>query len=181
MYRKIAVIVAAVILVPIVAILGYAATKSDTFRVQRSTSIKAPPDQIFPLLNDFQRWTEWSPWEKLDPNLKRTYSGPTSGPGSAYAWAGNDQVGKGRIEITEAAEPSRVLIKLDFVEPFEGHMVTEYTLTQQGDATELTWTMQGSRPYIGKLMSCFIDCDKMIGKDFETGLANLKAIAEKQP
>ncbi|MDB5339468.1 MAG: hypothetical protein JWN70_5087 [Planctomycetaceae bacterium] len=179
MYKKIAIIVAAVIVVPIVAILGYAATKSDTMRVERSTSIKAPPEKIFPMINDFHAWTAWSPWEKMDPALKRTYSGPSSGPGAGYAGAGNDQVGKGRMEITETSEPSKILIKLEFIEPFAGQMVTEYTLAAKGDSTEVKWAMQGSRPYIAKVMSCFIDCDKMIGKDFETGLANMKAVAEK--
>lgn len=168
-----------IILIAIVGVLGFALTKPDTFSVQRSASIKAPPEKIFAIVNDFKRWTEWSPWEKLDPAMKRTLSGAASGKGAAYAWQGNSQAGEGRMEILESVPPTKVLIQLDFIKPFEGHNITEFTMTPQGDTTTVNWTMTGPTPFISKLMQVFVNMDTMIGKDFEAGLANLKALAEK--
>lgn len=173
---KIALIVIAVI---VVAILVFAATRPNTFRVQRSASIKAPPEKIFPFINDFHSWGLWSPWEKIDPALKRTFSGAPSGKGAMYAWEGNSKVGSGNMEITESSPPGKILIKLDFIKPFEGHNVTDFTLEPKGDSTEVTWLMHGPVPYIGKIMHMFINMDKMVGGQFETGLANLKAAAEQ--
>jgi uncharacterized protein YndB with AHSA1/START domain len=171
--------VALIVLVLIAALLAYAATKPDTFSVQRTASIKAPPEKIYPLISDFHSWSAWSPWEKLDPAMKKTHSGPTSGKGAIYEWEGNSDVGKGRMEITEATPPSKVGIKLDFREPFEAHNVTEFTLQPKGDSTTVVWAMHGPNQYLGKVMSVFVSMDRMIGKDFETGLANLKTLAEK--
>ena len=168
-----------VIVVLIAALLAYAATKPDTFRVQRAASIKAPPEKIFALLNDFQRWDTWSPWEKKDPAMKRTFSAASSGKGAQYAWEGNREVGQGRMEIAESVPPSKVAIKLDFVKPFEAHNTVEFTLELKGDATNVTWTMLGNMPYVAKIVHVFLDMDKLVGKDFETGLANLKTLAEK--
>jgi uncharacterized protein YndB with AHSA1/START domain len=170
--------IAIAVVVLIAAVLVFAATKPDTFRVERSASIKAPPEKIFPLLNDFQRWDAWSPWEKKDPAMKRTYSASTSGKGAEYAWEGNKDVGQGRMEIAESVPPSKLAIKLDFLKPFETHNRVEFTLEPKGDSTNVTWAMQGPAPYISKLMQVFVSMDKLIGKDFETGLANLKAAAE---
>lgn len=175
MFKKIA--LAVVVLVA--AVLLFAATRPDSFRVQRSTSIKAPAEKIFPLIADFHAWGAWSPWEKLDPTMKRTHSGAPSGKGAVYAWDGNNEVGAGRMEIAEVSTPSRLSIKLDFSRPMEGHNTAEFTLVPKGDASELTWAMFGPNPYLSKLIGLFLDMDKMIGKDFETGLANLKALAEK--
>jgi uncharacterized protein YndB with AHSA1/START domain len=171
--------IVAVIVVLVVALVGYAATRPDTFRVERSTTIKAPPGKIFPYINDFHQWGIWSPWEKLDPALRRTFTGAPRDKGAVYEWEGNAKAGKGRMEITEATPPSRVTIKLDFLKPFEAHNVAEFTLTGKGDTTDLTWTMYGARPFVVKLMTVFISMDALVGKDFETGLANLKAAAEK--
>jgi uncharacterized protein YndB with AHSA1/START domain len=168
-----------VVVVLIAALLAYAATKPDTFRVQRAASIKAPPEKIFALLNDFQRWEAWSPWEKKDPAMKRTFSAATSGKGAQYAWEGNREVGQGRMEIAESVPPSKVAIKLDFLKPFEAHNMVEFTLEPKGDSTNVIWAMQGPAPYISKVMQVFVSMDTMIGKDFEAGLGNLKAIAEK--
>jgi uncharacterized protein YndB with AHSA1/START domain len=167
------------VLVIIAAILVIAAFKPDTFRVQRAASIKAPPEKIFPLINDFERWVAWSPWEKMDPAMKRTRSGAPTGKGSVYAWEGNSKVGQGRMEITEASPPSKVVLKLDFVKPFEAHNVVQFTMVPKGEATEVTWDMQGPVPYMAKVIHVFLSMDSMVGKDFETGLANLKSIAEK--
>ena len=143
-------IIAIVIVVLIAVLLGLAATKPDTFSVQRATTIKAPPDKVFALINDFHQWGQWSPWEKLDPDLKRTFSGPASGKGSVYEWTGNSKVGAGRMEITEPTPPNKVIIKLDFIKPFEGHNITEFTLEPQGDSTQLTWVMHGPPPFVSK-------------------------------
>jgi len=175
MFKKIALVV----IVLIGAILAYAATRPDSLHVQRTAGIKAPPEKIFPLISDFRRWSSWSPYEKIDPAMKRVYAGAANGKGAVYEWEGNSQVGQGRMEIMEISQPSRVTIKLDFVKPLEGHNVAEFALVPQGDSTTVTWTMDGPTPYIGKLIGVFVNMDTMIGKDFETGLANLKAIAEQ--
>jgi uncharacterized protein YndB with AHSA1/START domain len=168
-----------VIVILIGGVLAFAATKPDTFSVQRSTSIKAPPEKIFAVVNDFHRWPDWSPWEKLDPSMKRTQSGTASGKGAIYAWEGNSKAGAGRMEIVESTPASKVAIQLDFIKPFEGHNVAEFQLQPQGDTTNLTWSMHGPTPFVSKLMQVFVNMDTMIGKDFEAGLANLKAITEK--
>lgn len=172
-------IIAIVIVVLIAVVLGLAAMKPDTFRVQRTASIKAPPDKVFALINDFRQWGQWSPWEKLDPDLKRSFSGASSGKGAVYEWTGNKKVGAGRMEITEPTPPNKLLIKLDFIRPFEGHNIAEFTLEPQGDSTQLTWAMHGPTPFVSKLMQVFFSMDALIGKDFEAGLANMKAVAEK--
>jgi len=169
--------IAIIVVVLIAAILGYAMTMPDSFRVQRTTSIKAPPEKIFSIINDFHRWGSWSPWEKMDPEMKRTYSGAASGKGAAYAWQGNSKVGEGRMEIADTS-PSKVTIKLDFMKPFEAHNTAEFTLEPKGDSTNVTWAMYGPSEFITKVMGVFVSMDKMVGKDFETGLANLKALAE---
>ena len=174
MLKKIAYSVVAVV----GALLLYAATKPDTFRVQRSINIQAPPEKIFAVLNDFHQSVSWSPYEKKDPAMKRAFSGPESGKGAVYSFEGNKEVGKGQLTITETIPSSKIVIALDFEEPFEGHNIVEYTLDAKGGATDVTWAMHGQQPYIGKVISLFIDCDKMIGKDFEVGLANLKALSE---
>lgn len=168
-----------VVVVLIAGVLIFAATKPDTFRVERAASIKAPPEKIFAFINDFHRWGAWSPWEKKDPALKRTYGAATSGKGAVYAWEGNKDVGEGRMEIAESSPPSKVTIKLDFMKPFEAHNIVEFTLEPKGDATNVTWAMQGDTPYFAKIIHVFINMDSMVGKDFETGLANLKGAAEK--
>ena len=171
-------VLAVIAVVAIAAVLVYAATRPDTFRIKRQASIQAAPDKIFALINDFRNWQSWSPWENMDPALKRSYSGAASGPGAVYEWEGNKKVGKGRMEIVEAV-PSRVAIKLDFLKPFEAHNVAEFTLIPRGGATDVIWAMHGPNLFIGKVMSLFFDMDRMVGKDFETGLANLKALAER--
>lgn len=172
-------IIAIVVVVLIGAVLAFAATKPDTFRVQREASIKAPPEKIFALINDFRNWESWSPYEKRDPAMKRTLSGTPSGKGAVYEWAGDSNVGAGRMEIMDAPSPSKIVIKLDFSKPFEAHNIAEFTLEPKGDATNVTWAMHGPNPYFAKVMQTFFSMDSMVGKDFETGLSNLKAITEK--
>jgi hypothetical protein len=175
MIKAIAIAIAAVV----AAILIYAATQPDTFRVERSISIKAPPEKIFAQVNGFHQWEAWSPWEKIDPAVKRTYSGADNGKGAVYGWQGNKDVGQGRMEIIESTPSSNVLIKIDFMEPFEGHDMVQFTLQPQGDTTKVTQAMYGPSPFISKLMSLFFSMDKMVGQKYEEGLASLKAIAEK--
>jgi len=169
-----------VVVVVVVVVLAFAATRPDDFTVQRSVTIKAEPAKIYPLITDFSQWAGWSPWEKLDPAMKRTLTGPASGRGAVYVWDGSSKVGAGRMEVKDAVAPSKVVIQLDFLRPFEAHNMTDFTLVPRPDAsTEVTWLMRGPAPFVSKLMGVFVDMDKMIGKDFEAGLANLKAAAEK--
>ncbi|QOZ23287.1 hypothetical protein CI1B_21740 [Bradyrhizobium ivorense] len=172
-------IIAVILAIAIAVVLILAATKPSTFRVTRAASIKAPADRIFPLINDFHQWVAWSPYENRDPALKRTYQGPQSGQGAVYAWDGNKNVGAGRMEILQAETPSKIVIKLDFFKPFEGHNTAEFTMLPQGDATNVTWTMYGPAVFMSKVMQVFMNLDHMIGRDFEVGLANLKKLTEK--
>ena len=172
-------IIAVVLAIAIAAVLILAATKPATLRVQRAIDIKVPAEKIFPLISDFHQWRSWSPYEQKDPAMKRSYSGAESGKGAVYAWEGDKNVGSGRMEILEAASPSKVVIKLDFFTPFEGHNTAEFTMLPQGDGTHVTWVMYGPANFMSKLIQVFISLDNMIGKDFEAGLANLKRITEK--
>jgi len=173
------VIIAVVLAIIIVAILILAATKPGTFRIERTAAVNAPAEKVFPLIADFHQWLNWSPWEGRDPALKRTYSGAERGKGAVYAWEGNKNVGSGRMEILEAATPSKIVIKLDFLKPFEAHNTAEFTMLPQGAATSVVWVMHGPAPFMSKLMQVFMSFDNMIGKDFEAGLAKLKTISER--
>jgi hypothetical protein len=179
MVKRIAIAVAGLLAVAIVVVLGLAATKPDTFRVQRAASSKAPPEKIFALINDFGRWGAWSPYEAKDPAMKRSRSGAATGKGAVYEWDGDKNVGKGRMEIADASPPSKVTIKLDFEKPFEAHNIVEFTMTPRGAATDVSWDMHGPAPFVSKVMQVFFSMDDMVGKDFETGLANLKTLAER--
>lgn len=175
---KIILIAAIVLVVAAGAVLAYAATRPDTFRVERQARIQAPADKIFPLINDFHNWTEWSPYETVDPAMQRSYAGMTSGKGAVYEWSGTGKAGAGRMEISDASPPSRVEIDLAFTRPFQARNIAAFTLEPDGDATRVSWSMDGATPFLGKVIGLFIDMDKMIGRDFETGLANLKAVTE---
>jgi uncharacterized protein YndB with AHSA1/START domain len=168
-----------VVVVLVAAVLIYAATKPDQFRIQRTASISAPAEKIFPLINDFHTWSVWSPWEKLDLAMKKTHSGAPQGKGAVLEWDGNKDVGTGRMEVLESIPSSKILIKLDFLKPFEAHNQAEFTLAPNTGSTQVTWAMYGPQPYIVKVMSLFCSMDKMVGGQFEKGLADLKALAEK--
>jgi polyketide cyclase/dehydrase/lipid transport protein len=167
------------VVVVVAGLLVYAATRPDSFRIERSASIKAPPEKIFAQVNELKAWTAWSPWEKIDPALKRTYSGAPSGKGAAYAWEGSKNVGTGRMEITESVAPAKITLRLDFFKPFEAHNTAEFTFVPAGDVTTVTWAMFGPSPYLSKVMGIFFSMERMVGGQFEQGLANLKALAEK--
>jgi hypothetical protein len=171
-------VVSLALLVLVVAILGIAAARPGSIHVERSTSIMAPAEKIYPLINDFREWAAWSPYEARDPAMRKDYSGASSGKGAIYAWDGNGQVGQGRMEITDTVSPSRVTIALDFVRPFKGHNVAAFTLLPEGARTRVTWMMDGPLAYPAKVIGIFMNMDTMIGRDFETGLARLKGIAE---
>jgi hypothetical protein len=177
--KKIALIVALALVVAIGAVLAVAATRPDRFRVERSLVINAPAGKIYPMIVDLHGWSAWSPYEKRDPAMKRTFSGTPSGLGAVYAWDGNSEIGAGRMEIIEATAPAKVRIKLDFMRPMEGHNVALFALAPRGDTTTVTWSMEGPMPFLSKVMCLFLDMDAMIGKDFAAGLAQLKANAEK--
>jgi uncharacterized protein YndB with AHSA1/START domain len=171
--------VAVILAIAIAAVLILAATKPNKLRVERTATIKAPAETIFPLINDFRKWRSWSPYETKDPAMKRTYGGAESGKGATYAWDGDRNVGSGRMEILDASAPQKIVIKLDFFTPFEGHNTAEFTMLPQEDGTHVTWLMHGPANFMSRLIQVFINLDNMIGKDFEAGLANLKKVVEK--
>ncbi|MBX9721183.1 MAG: SRPBCC family protein [Candidatus Obscuribacterales bacterium] len=166
------------LLVPFGALLAFAAKKPDTFRVERELNMKTTPDKVFPYINDLHKWTSWSPYEGRDPEMKRTYSGADSGVGAIYEWDGNNNVGSGRMEILTASVPSRIVIKLDFFKPFEGHNTAEFTIDASGDGCNVKWAMYGPCDFRAKVMHCFMNIDQMCGKDFSAGLEKLKSIVE---
>ena len=171
-------VLAVIVVIALLGLLAVASQKPDIFRVERSTVINAPPENIFPHINELKRWAEWSPYEKKDPNMKRTFSGPPSGKGAAYAWDGNKNVGSGRMEITEAVPSSKVVMRLDFLKPFEAHNTAEFMLKPEGNATRLTWAMFGPATMMSKVMGTVMDMDKMVGGDFAVGLETLKKVVE---
>lgn len=153
------------------------ATRPPAFRVERSAFIDAPPERIYPLLDDFREWRRWSPWEKLDPNLQRVYEGSPRGRGAIYSWAGNRKAGKGRMEITEADPPRRISLNLEFIEPFRSQNVTEFVLTPREGGTDVLWAMHGPNTFSTKVMQSVVSMDRLVGGDFERGLESLRVAA----
>jgi hypothetical protein len=172
-------IVLIVLAAAVVLLFLAAALKPPTFRVQRSARIAAPPERIYPLLADFRRWRAWSPWEGLDPDLERTYGGSPTGKGATYAWDGNKKAGAGAMEITEESAPYAVGIDLHFTRPFPAHNRSEFRLKPDGRSTDVTWAMHGPQSLLMRVMCLFYPMDKLIGPDFEKGLAQLKTEAER--
>lgn len=165
--------------VVIAGVLLLAAMRPATFSVQRSATIQALPEKVYPLIADFKRWEAWSPWEKKDPAMRRTFGPVSDGKGATYAWDGNGEVGRGSMEIVETVVPSRITIKLDFVQPFEAHNMVDFALAPRGQTTDVTWSMHGPVPYLARIVHMFMDMDRMVGNDFEAGLASLKTAAER--
>jgi hypothetical protein len=176
MLRKILIAVVAVLLVLVIVI----ATRPATYRVERSTRIAAPPEVVFGLVNDFHAWDGWSPWAKLDPTMKVTYAGPSSGVGAAYAWAGDSKVGEGKMLITESQPAQKVGIRLEFIKPMAGVSHTEFGFRPEGGGTQVSWVMTGTNDFMGKAFSLVADMDAMIGKDFDKGLAAMRTEAEAE-
>lgn len=175
MVRSISLLVA----VSVASLLLHAAAQPETFLVQRTASIDAPPEAVHSMIDDLRRFNAWNPYEKKDPDSKGTYLGPQRGPGAAYAFEGNRDVGKGSIEIVSSSPPTGITMRLDMLEPFEGHNTVEFTLVPRDGSTEVTWAMYGPSPFIARLIGLFVDMDAMIGRDFETGLADLKQVVER--
>jgi len=174
-------LVALIIIVVIVAgILGIAATKPDTFRFERKITINAPAESIFQLINNFHEWTKWSPYEKIDPSMSRTYSGPDSGVGAQYAWSGNAKAGAGSMEILESTPSSKILFRLEFSKPMKALNTTEFLLEPRDGAIQTTWAMYGKCPLMMKVFHLILPMDKIMARDFDAGLANLKAAAENK-
>jgi polyketide cyclase/dehydrase/lipid transport protein len=162
----------------IAGLLALAAVRPETYRVERSRRIQAPAEIVFAQIEDFRAWAAWSPWETLDPNMKRTYEGPARGAGAAYAWDGNRHVGSGRMTIVESTPPTALACRLEFREPFASVANTAFTLQPDGDrAVAVTWAMDGTNGFTGKLISIFVSMDRMIGGQYERGLATLESVA----
>ena len=173
---KIMLIVVALLLA---GLMLYVATRPAGFRIQRSIRIAAPREQLYAYVSDLHNFDAWSPWGALDPAMRKAHFGAAGGVGAGYEWQGNNKVGHGRMEIVEAVAPERVLIKLDFLKPFEAHNTAEYLLAASGEGTEFTWAMHGSNNFVSKLMGLFFSMDRMVGGQFEQGLASLKTLAEE--
>jgi uncharacterized protein YndB with AHSA1/START domain len=152
------------------------ATRPDTVHIERSANVSAPPETVFALVNDFHKWAQWAPWDKLDPAMKKNYEGGP-GMGAKYHWVGNDQVGEGRMTITESQPPSKIVIKLEFIKPFEANNVTTFTIAPGPKGSQVVWAMDGQQNFMSKAFGLFMDMDAMVGKDFEAGLAALDQLA----
>ena|SRR5687767_12236750 len=181
MVKKVLATLFIVLLVLVLVVLAVASTRPSDFKVERQASLPAPPATVFPLVNDLGRWPQWSPWEKLDPNMKRTISEPSSGTGATYAWTGNNQVGEGVMTIVSSEPNARVGLRLDFVKPWASTSQTVVDIAPSDAGSQVTWTMTGKHDLMSKVMCLFVDMDKMMGKDFESGLANLGTVAAQSP
>jgi uncharacterized protein YndB with AHSA1/START domain len=174
-------IILAVLAVLVVGFLVVVSLRPSEFRVSRSTTVAAPPEAVFAQVNDFHKWASWNPWGKIDPAMKQTYEGAAAGTGAAYTWIGNNQVGEGRMTIIESRPGELIRIRMDFLKPFKATNTAEFTFKPQGDQTFVTWSMYGKNNFIAKAIGLFMDCDKMIGDQFEKGLADMKAVAQAAP
>lgn len=171
---------ALLVVAAVAAVLLMAATRPATFQVARSTTVQVPPERLHPLINDMRQFNTWNPYNRKDPAMQGEYRGPQAGPGAAFHFQGNKDVGKGSLQIVDSA-PAKVTMQLHMIEPFEGRNTVVFTLRPQGQATEVTWAMHGASPYMARVVGLFVDMDRMIGRDFEAGLADLKQRAETQP
>jgi hypothetical protein len=174
MIKKALIVIVAIVFVFLVIV----ALQPADYRVVRSAAISAPPEAVFEQVNDFHKWEAWSPWEKLDPAMKRTFDGPPSGTGASYSWTGNSKVGEGRMALAESHPSDLIRIKLDFIKPFASTADTEFTFKPSGPQTTVTWSMAGRKSFISKAFCLLMSMDKMIGGDFERGLAGLKSVSE---
>ena len=164
-----------------IALVGVVAVQPSGFRIARTTTISAPPPAVFAHVNDFHKWEAWNPWAKLDPAMKQTYEGASAGTGAIYTWAGNREVGEGRMTLTESRPTELIRIKLEFLKPFRATNTAEFTFKPEGDRTVVTWTMTGEKNFIAKAVGLVMNVDKMVGGQFETGLARMKSVVEAAP
>jgi hypothetical protein len=170
-----------ILLTAIVVLAIVVAMQPADFRVERSATMSAPPQSVFVQVDDLRKWEAWNPWQKLDPAMKMTYAGPPSGPGASYAWTGNNQVGEGRLTITESRPNDLVRIKLEFMKPLAATNTATFTFKPQGNQTAVTWSMEGRNNFLAKAINLFMNMDRMVGGQFERGLADMKKIAEAAP
>ena len=177
MFIKILLVLAALVAIFVIVVL----MQPTDFRITRSATVNAPPEAVFAQVNDFHKWEGWSPWAKMDPNAKNSFEGAPSGKGAIFRWEGNNDVGAGNMTITESTPSNLILLRLEFIKPFAGVNTTEFNFKPQGGQTEVTWTMSGKNGFMGKAIGLFMNCDKMIGGQFEQGLASMKALAEAKP
>lgn len=178
--RRLLVWLASLILLAVVLVSGLALLQPDRFRVERSIEISTPAERVFPLVEDFTQWVKWSPWEHLDPNMKRLFGNPFRGMGATYSWSGNDQVGEGRMKMRTARLPNGIFIDLSFVRPWQAENQVEFQFAPAPAGTRVTWSMQGPQPFLAQVMSLFFSPEKLVGPDFEKGLLNLKRAAEAE-
>lgn len=181
MVKKVILGILALILVVVIVFCAVVAMQHEDFKVTRSAIFNASPDKVFEQVNDFHKWDAWSPWAKLDPTMKTTYSGAASGVGSSYSWVGNDQVGEGKMVITASHPNEHIAIDLEFIKPFAAKNVTEFMFKPDGDNTNVTWDMTGKNNFMGKGFNLVMNMDKMVGGDFEKGLAQMKTVVESAP
>ena len=180
MIKKLILGVLGIIIVAVAVLCAVVAMQPSEFKITRSATVNAPPDMVFAQINDFHKWDAWSPWAKIDPNMKTTFSGPDSGKGASYAWTGNDEVGEGMMAIADSKPNDAVRIDLEFIKPFAQKSVTNFALKPEGDKTNVTWSMAGQNNFMGKAFGLFMNMDKMVGGDFEKGLAQLGTASQKK-
>jgi hypothetical protein len=168
------------LLVVVVAGLAFIASRPAEFRIERSAVVVAPPDVVFAMINDFHKWVEWSPYEKFDPDMKKTFTGPSAGPGANYAWSGNSKAGEGQITILESKPGELVRMQLEFTRPFACQNEVNFKLVPSAGGTQVSWIMDGKNNFVGKAFSTFMNMDAMVGKEFENGLANLDTLAQAE-
>jgi hypothetical protein len=168
--------IAIILVVVLAALTVFIATRPSEFRIARSRTVSAPPEVVHAYVNDFRKWSEWSPWEKRDPALRREFSGAPAGPAAVYSWVGNKEVGEGRMTITDSRPPQSITIRLEFIKPFAATNAAQFDFAQRGSGTNVTWAMSGRRNFIAKAISVFMDLDKMVGTEFEKGLATLDTV-----
>jgi len=181
MVRKIILGLFALIALVFIALFAVASTRPDTYHVERSAVLTAPPATVHAVIDDMRRFTEWSPFQKYDPAMKIDYSGPSAGVGASYHWVGEGQAGEGRMTITESTAPSSVTEKLEFIKPFASTCEVRFTIAPEGEGSKVTWAMDGKADFMTKLMSLFASMDSMVGKDFEEGLTNLNRVSSAAP
>lgn len=168
-------------LLALIAILaGLVSTRQSSYKVTRTATIAAPPERVFAMLNDYHKWADWSPWAKIDPNMKVSYEGPASGVGASYSWVGNNDVGEGKMTTLDTRDNEYMKIKLEFLKPFESNSITEFTLRPEGGGTHVSWEMTGEADFMTKAFTLFSSMDSMVGPDFEKGLSRLKTLAERE-
>jgi len=178
MVRKLALTLFLLITAAVVAILAIAGTRPSAYHVERSATMSAPPAVVHLIVNDFHKFPEWSPWQKIDPNVKTSIGGSGVGPGSSFSWVGNNKVGEGRMTITSTSPPNDVAMKLDFIKPYTSTCDVNFHIQPEGNGSKVTWAMDGNSNLMEKVMTLFLSMDSMVGKDFDRGLANLKQLSE---